>query len=384
MCHEPVTRLPVYLETILLNTYQMVYIMWFILGFAIIRLLVALVNYFSDYHPKSNGLQSEPLLSVLIPARNEEQNIGTILDDLLVQDYRNIEVLVYDDLSDDKTAAIVKAKSESDSRIKYFYGKTLPEGWNGKNHACHRLSAEAQGDYMLFVDADVRIGNGLFKNTLSMAKKHRLQLLSIFPKQEMKTFGEKLTVPVMNWILTSLLPLPLVLHSKKPSLAAANGQFMLFEKQHYDHHQWHRHFKSEKVEDIAIMKAIKSKGFLGQTILGDQSIRCRMYSGYREAIDGFSKNVNAYFGNNYLFTTVFLLLTTFGFVPFLISAEYKLLGLYLAAAILIRVFTSLSGKQSVIRNVWMAPLQQLSFAGMVVASITKTLKKSHTWKGRKV
>ncbi len=362
----------------------MAYIIWFILGFALIRLLIAVVNYLSGYHPKDMGLESHPMLSVLIPARNEEQNIGTILDDLSAQDYRNIEVLVYDDLSEDKTAAIVKAKSESDSRIKYFYGKTLPEGWNGKNHACHRLSAEAQGDYLLFVDADVRIGNGLFKNTLSMAEKHRLQLLSIFPKQEMKTFGEKITVPVMNWILTSLLPLPLVLHSKKPSLAAANGQFMLFEKEHYKQHQWHQTFRKEKVEDIAIMKAIKSKGLRGQTLLGDDSVRCRMYSGYNEAISGFSKNVNAYFGNNYLLTSVFLLLTTLGFVPFLVAAEYKLLSIYLLTVALIRVFTSLASRQNVVINLLLAPLQQISFAGMVFSSVTKTLKKSHTWKGRKV
>jgi glycosyltransferase involved in cell wall biosynthesis len=295
-----------------------------------------------------------------------------------------MEVLVYDDLSDDKTASIVKAKSALDSRIRYLPGKPLPEGWNGKNHACHRLSSEAQGDYLLFVDADVRTGNGLFKNTLSMAEKHKLQLLSIFPKQDMITFGEKITVPVMNWILTSLLPLPLVLRSKKSSLAAANGQFMLFEKEHYKQYQWHQTFRKEKVEDIAIMKAIKSKGFRGLTLLGDESVRCRMYSGYSEAISGFSKNVNAYFGNNYLLTTVFLFITTLGFLPFLIAAEYKLLSIYLVIVILIRAFTSLASRQNMVMNVLLAPLQQISFSGMVISSVTKTLKRTHTWKGRKV
>ncbi len=362
----------------------MAYIIWFILGFALLRLVIAVTNYLSDYHPKDKGLDSSPMLSVLIPARNEEQNIGTVLDDLLVQDYQNIEILVYDDLSDDNTAAIVKTKSALDSRIKYLSGIPLPEGWNGKNHACHRLSAKAQGDYLLFVDADVRIGSGLFKNTLSMAEKHHLQLLSIFPKQEMNSFGEKTTVPVMNWILTSLLPLPLVLHSKKPSLAAANGQFMLFEKMHYKNHQWHQTLRKEKVEDIAIMKAIKSKGFRGQTLLGDDSARCRMYSGYSEAISGFSKNVNAYFGNNFLLSTVFLLLTTLGFLPFLIAAEYKLLSIYLVIVVLIRAFTSLASRQNAVMNLLLAPLQQIAFSHMVLSSITKTLKKSHTWKGRKV
>lgn len=362
----------------------MEYVIWFILGFAFLRLLIAVVNHLSKSHPEYKGLQASPLLSVLIPARNEEHNIGSLLDDLTKQDYSNIEILVYDDVSEDNTKAIVKEKAEKDQRISYMEGMPLPNGWNGKNYACHQLAQAATGHYFLFLDADVRVGNGLFKNTLSMAEKHSLQLLSIFPKQEMKTFGEKITVPVMNWILTSLLPLPLVLKSKRPSLAAANGQFMLFEKENYRKQRWHEAFKKEKAEDIAIMKSIKKNGFRGLTLLGDDSIRCRMYSGFEEAIEGFSKNVNAYFGNNYLLTLLFTLLTTFGFLPVLLYADLFLLLIYLATILSIRLFTSLAGKQNALINLLLLPLQQAALVIMVASSVKKSIRKDHQWKGRKI
>ncbi len=362
----------------------MVYLTWFFVVFVSLRLVISVVNFLSKSYPKYAGLKSSPLLSVLIPARNEEQNIGTVLDDLTAQDYQSIEILVYDDLSEDNTADMVKAKSQADPRIRCLSGKPLPEGWNGKNHACHLLSLNARGDYLLFVDADVRIGNGLFRNALSMAKKNKLQLLSIFPTQEMKTFGEKITVPVMNWILTSLLPLPMVLHSKKPSLAAANGQFMLFEKENYFQHQWHKTFRKEKAEDIAIMKAIKRKGYRGQTLLGDKSVRCRMYSGYHDAIEGFSKNVNAYFGNSYAVAFGFALIVTFGFLVVGLNLGAYFLAVYLLISAAVKAFTAASAKQPVILNVLLFPLQIIALWVMLIVSLKNSIQKSHQWKGRKI
>ncbi len=89
-------------------------------------------------------------------------------------------------------------------------GTTLPEGFTGKNHACHQLSLSARGDYFLFMDADVRVKGALLEEALSWMLKKDLALLSIFPVQKMKSFGEKISVPLMNWILLSLLPLPLI------------------------------------------------------------------------------------------------------------------------------------------------------------------------------
>lgn len=104
------------------------------------------------------GIPDRKLVSVLIPARNEADRMGPLLDDLMAQDCGILEILVYDDGSTDGTDRLVRAKMSKDPRIRLMSGSTLPEGWSGKNYACHRLAQEARGRYFLFLDADVRLG----------------------------------------------------------------------------------------------------------------------------------------------------------------------------------------------------------------------------------
>jgi len=173
----------------------MIILAYIIMAFTVIQLLVALLNLLPGTSlPKSGDLSGE-LVSVLIPVRNEENNIGNILQDLLNQEYKDIEIIVFDDQSEDKTGEIVKGLSASESRIRLILSEGLPEGWLGKNHACHSLSKYAKGDYLLFLDADVRIKNNTIGKAVAFAKKHELSLISIFPKQVIKTNGEKMTVP---------------------------------------------------------------------------------------------------------------------------------------------------------------------------------------------
>src|SRR5690606_28081384 len=133
----------------------------------------------------------------------------------------------------------------------------LPKGWLGKNNACHNLAQHAKGKYLLFLDADVRVGDSIIKNTVSFTKKHKLGLLSIFPMQIMETLGEQSTVPNMNYILLSLLPLLLVRNTNFSSLAAANGQFMHFHAEIYPQTLPHQRMKNSKVEDIKIARFYK-------------------------------------------------------------------------------------------------------------------------------
>ena len=122
---------------------------------------VALTNLMVERNLPESENSSEELVSVLIPARNEENNIGNILTDLINQDHRNIEVIVFNDQSEDRTAEIVREFARIDNRIRLIESDGLPEGWLGKNYACHKLSQSATGKYLLFLDADVRVGNKL-------------------------------------------------------------------------------------------------------------------------------------------------------------------------------------------------------------------------------
>ena len=241
-----------------------------------LRFLVVISNSIFHHTSRNRRWNDTPKVSVLIPVRNEETNIGQLLDGLMKQDYENIEVIVCNDGSADRTAEILEEYCSRYDTISWFTGKELPEGWTGKNFACHQLAEKATGDLFLFLDADMEISGDIIATSAGYIKKRELTLLSIFPRQIMLTGGERFVVPVMNWILLSLLPLPLVVHCKWPSFSAANGQFMFFDAGDYRKLKCHEMVKSSAVEDIRIVKILKKKKYRVSTLLGDKRVACRM------------------------------------------------------------------------------------------------------------
>lgn len=362
----------------------MLVISYFILGFLVLRLLIALINLITGRWLSAGDITGEPFVSILIPVRNEEGNIGKLLDNILNQDYQNYEVIVYDDMSEDSTREIVNTYAERYKKISCIKGTELPEGWLGKNFACHRLSMKAKGEYFLFLDADVIIENGLIRNSLGNLKNERVALLSIFPRQVMLTLGEKLTVPLMNWILVSLLPLILVEHSSRKSLSAANGQFMLFNADIYRKNQWHEKVKNHKVEDIEIVKSIKRNGYKAITLLSNGQIRCRMYNNYKDGVEGFSKNVTAFFGNSIILTILFAIITSFGIFILFFTFNYLFLAAYIILAIMLRIIVSLLSRQSVLTNVLLGIPQQITLIVVVIKAIYNKSVKYGNWKGRQI
>jgi glycosyltransferase involved in cell wall biosynthesis len=362
----------------------MVILAYIVLFFTALQLIAALMNLLPGASlPEKNDSSSE-LVSVLIPARNEEKNIGKILQDLTRQEYSNIEIIVFDDQSEDKTRMIVEGFSASDKRIRLVTSPGLPEGWLGKNHACHSLSDYAKGVYLLFLDADVTIKNNTIGKAVTLAKKHGLSLISIFPKQVIVSCGEKITVPNMNYILLSLLPLVLVRKSKFISLSAANGQFMFFSAGVYHSIKPHSLMKSDKVEDISMSRYLKENNHKIACLVGDDNISCRMYSGFTDAVEGFSKNVIAFFGNSFFPAIGFWLITSFGFLAPLLFLSRNLFFVYLTAYLLTRVLISIASFQSILENlVFIIPLQLSMGIFIYKAFINKYFGKFQ-WKGRSI
>lgn len=362
----------------------MIIVAYIILAFTLVQLLVALMNLLPGASlPQAEDMHNERV-SVLIPARNEESNIRTLLNDLLKQQYKDIEIIVYDDQSDDNTTAIVKELALTESRIFLLCGGSLPDGWLGKNHACHVLAQKATGRYLLFLDADVRISDNTIGKVVALAKKHRIALISIFPKQVIVSPGERITVPNMNYILLTLLPLILVRRSWFSSLSAANGQFMFFDSGVYRIHQPHLLMKKEKVEDIFIARYLKKMGYKTACLTGDEGIACRMYNGFREAVSGFSKNVIAFFGSSFPAAVLFWLITTFGFIPVLYSFPPLLICVYFGAYILTRIFVSAASRQNIFFNlIFIIPLQLSMGFFIYNAFINKHFRKFQ-WKGRNI
>ena len=362
----------------------MVWLAYISLFLLFARLIVVFVNALTPtVLPAAKNFTKNPLVSVLIPARNEEHTIGRVIESLLNQDYYNTEIIVFDDMSGDDTVNIVRRYADIDNRVRYISGRELPEGWLGKNHACHQLANHASGEYLLFLDADVDTAPSLITDALALMQKHGLHLLSLFPNQKMQSWGELLTVPIMNWILLSLLPLILTRTSAYPSLAAANGQFMLFRADTYHTFKWHKNVKNNPVEDIAIARKMKEAGKTVQTLVPDNQIQCRMYRGWTEAIAGFSKNLPAFFGNNWIWVAFFTIFSTFGVIFVWIAFScLPALG-YLALAGMMRAIIARISRQPVIINILLAPLQQVNFVIMVIKSAVSQ-KSGNIWKGRKI
>ena len=352
--------------------------------FLILRFAVTLFNFISDPKLRKVNRIHQDLVSILIPARNEEANILTLLHTIEQQDYTNYEVIVLDDDSTDNTFAVCESFATTRPRFKVIKGKPLAPGWLGKNYACCQLAEEAKGRYLLFLDADERVYRGLINSAVHRIKVKKLALLSLFTNQEMQTLGEKLVVPLMHYLLLNLLPIRLIYLAKNPSFAAASGQFMLFDASVYHRYQWHALCKDKVVEDVEIMKLVKAEKLKGESLLANGLISCRMYTGYGEAVNGFSKNFLAAFNYSVIGFIVYLVIIIGG--PMLVFATLNLqLILMLCGLILLtRIMISLSSGQNAFYNSILHPFQMLSLLVVGLLAIQRYLTKNTVWKGRRV
>ena len=168
---------------------------------AVLTLVMITINLSLFWASLPGGRRGE-LVTVCIPARNEERNIEACVRSLLGSAHENIEVLVYDDESTDYTGEILRGLCAEDNRVRIVPTVPLPEGWNGKQHACFRMSEAARGDWLLFTDADVRFEPDAIGAGLAFASKREADLVSTFPRQIVGSIGELLTVPTIFFVLS--------------------------------------------------------------------------------------------------------------------------------------------------------------------------------------
>ena len=359
-------------------------IYYLIFFFLILRFTVTLFNYISNPKLTNSIKKYDDLVSILIPARNEESQIVWLLQSIQDQDYKNIEVIVLDDNSTDRTYEICSSFTRKDARFSVIRGKDLPSDWLGKNYACHQLAGKANGKYFVFLDADETVKNGLINNAVHRMKMHKLSLLSLFANQKMVTLGERLVVPLMHFLLLNLLPLRLVRLSSNPSLSAASGQFMMFDALDYQKQQWHLQVKDKIVEDIEIMKLVKRKGGRGEVLLANGFLYCRMYNGYAEAVQGFSKNLLAGFNMNIAGLLCYLLLVLVGPLFIIFYLDLSLLLFAITLISLTRIMISLASGQNILLNLILHPVQMVSLLLISILSVRNHLTKTITWKGRTI
>jgi glycosyltransferase involved in cell wall biosynthesis len=352
----------------------------------LISAIVVAYNFITAPIVKKNKLSIDEseLISVLIPARNEEKNIGSCLNFMLAQDYKKLEALVLDDQSTDSTKEIANSFSEKHSNIFCFDGEQLPKDWTGKNWACHQLSIKAKGKYLLFIDADVELASNAISSALKIMLETKTKMLSVFPTQRIKSLGEWLIVPLMNWLLLSFLPLRLVYTSKNNSFIAANGQFIFWDRETYFSIGGHKQVANAVVEDMELARRAKTNNKI-ITLLGGSVIFCRMYNGFSDAFKGFTKNFYPGFNLN---PSIFLGLVLFLFLVFGVSSLFALSNSnYLIIIMLIvisRILISQISNQNVFLNVLLHPLQMIFILIIGINSVASSKLGYAAWKGRKL
>jgi len=239
-----------------------------------------------------------PMISICIPARNEEFRLGPCLESFLLPHYPNYEVLVLDDQSTDGTYSLAKGFSKKNKRFKILKGKPLPKGWVGKPWACHQLSLAARGEWIFFTDADTWHHPDMLIRTLRAAETFKADLVSCFTRQETVTWMEKLIIPVMIFCLISFLPARWVVCNDSffSRFAGAGGQFLFFRRTAYEAIGGHFSVREQIVEDLNIGRRLVQEGFKLVILDGTELSWCRMYRSTREVWEGFSKNFFPAFG----------------------------------------------------------------------------------------
>lgn len=244
-------------------------------------------------HELGNGKASLsgpfPLISILVPARNEEKDIVPCLESLRRQDYPNYEILVLDDSSSDSTAPLVAEIAARDCRVRLLKGQSLPKGWAGKPFACHQLASEAKGSWLLFTDADTIHAPAMLRSAISYAQDHRLSLLSGLPLQNTVSLSQRVVVPTFYFAVLSLFPLWWLQGSRSPKPGLSIGQFLFVLAEDYRGIGGHEAVKSRILEDVWLGLAMARRGKRQAVVDLSDVVSCRMYEGLGELWEGFSK-----------------------------------------------------------------------------------------------
>lgn len=233
--------------------------------------------------------EEAPLVSIMVPAKDEEDSIESCLTSLLAQDYPNFEVLVVDDRSDDRTAEIVSRMAAGDSRLRLVQIQQLPEGWTGKTHALHVCRQQARGDWYLFVDADTKQHPNCLTSVMRDALEHNAGLESLLPAIEARSFWERVIQPYAGTLLVVLFPLSRVNNPDQKKYGFANGQFILLRKDVYEAIGGHEGVKQHFVEDIHLGRNVRQGGHNLRVVLGADISSVRMYSSLNQIVRGWSR-----------------------------------------------------------------------------------------------
>jgi len=245
-------------------------------------------------HDSANVSPVGPLVSVVVPARDERRNIASCVRSILAGRYQNIEVVVVDDRSTDGTADVAREIARGDPRLTLIENPPLPDGWFGKPWACATGARSARGDLICFTDADARHGPDLVARAVNAMHDRQLDMLTVAGHQELGGFWERVVQPHVFWMIASRYGgTETVNRSKRARDKIANGQCIFVRRPAYDSIGGHEAVRDQVAEDVALAQRLFAAGKRTELILGRDELTTRMYTSLREIMAGWRKNIFA-------------------------------------------------------------------------------------------
>lgn len=312
-------------------------------------------------------------VDILIPMRNEETNVEACLKSVLNSELlESSKIYVLDDASEDQTSNLI-----NNFQVEKLQGSALPAGWLGKNWACHNLAKYSEGEYLVFLDADVRLHPYAISSAISKMKALKWDFISPYPKQLAGTFIEKLIQPLLQWSWIASVPLRIAERFPNRQMTIANGQFLIIKRSAYEKIGGHSSIANEVLDDLEIARKLIESGVKGGVADGSSVASCRMYSNSKELVSGYTKSLwKAFGGMSGTFFAIFLLAMT-GIFPYL-GFGAPVLFIFLS-----RVLAAVKTKS----NPGFALLHPIAIAVLIYLILLSSLRKSRgtlQWRGRAI
>jgi len=356
--------------------------------FALVLWILAFVQTLVNLHvvPRLKGNRTpgkQPLVSVVVPARNEAHIIERTVRAFLAQDYPNFELIVVDDRSTDSTPDILR--SIHDPRLTVIEAKEAPAGWLGKLWALEEGKARARGELLLFVDADLIYAPPAIRAAVEYLETSGAAMVALLPHFEMPTFAEQVAMPMLAYVAFSGMPLWYSNRSKAVRLGLGAGAGNLIRRDALESIGAFQTLKDAVVDDVGLAHLARRQGYVTRVVRADDLLAVRMYDSARGIIDGFTKNIFFVIARSYFLAAVVLLLM---FILHLLPYALALIGDVVAIAVVIlisltRVVLFRSLRYSILSAIFLHPLMVCFWLYIFLRSVWFTgVRKELRWRGR--
>ena len=344
-----------------------------------LALALTLLNALTIKVVKNNSATITKTVSILIPMRNEEQNVIECINSVSAQEgLKNFEIIVLDDHSEDQTADLLSKYMN----ISKLNGTNLPDDWLGKLWACQQLADASTGEYLVYIDADVRLSRNAVASAIS--KMGKWDFISPYPKQIAIGFVQRLFQPLLQWSWLASVPLFISQKLGIKSMAVANGQFLIIKRDAYFKSGGHQSIKSEVIDDIMLARQLLASGYSGGVAEASQVASCHMYKTAGELVNGYRKSLWKAFGSIFGTSVAILILFISGVAPFIGAIFGSKIGLISFGLIVLSRFISSIRTGTIPNTALLHPLAIVFLIGLIIYSWIGKLTNTLTWRDRKL